>query len=420
MTKPVRGGLSPLPLTQPLTHAGVGREKLSQVNELERLVADVFALAPLRELSNEDPRLPAGLAAYHRLQSMGYDPQAIRGAADLGAAVRQLRSSGFAQTSEEMRQLTALTQTGANRTRVGVIDGGFDDSHAAWAAQVATNTADIPGNGRDDDNNGVIDDNRVALVDTEGRQADALGRLHGTAVAGLAARGDTRIQVVPIRGLGSDRVNIQRLVAAIEYAAARGSRVVNLSCGTPDWFASRTFRDAFARHPNVLFVVAAGNHGQALGGESTSAQQLPNVIVVGSVDSDANLASSSSRGDYVTLLAPGAAQLVPTPGQNYERLSGTSFAAPRVSSLAARCLLLDPELPPQALARLLYQTSADRSRYVGDSMNGTINETEALRVAAYSGLIRRGLTPVDAAARLSMSALESSARLALVRWLHMH
>jgi subtilisin family serine protease len=103
------------------------------------------------------------------------------------------------------------------------------------------------------------------------------------------------------------------------------------------------------------------------------------------------------------------------PGAGYEAISGTSMAAPAVVSAAAKCLVLDPGLSPEAVKRLLADTSDHRDDWAGAvQAGGPINSARACQLAALTGLVRRGETPQAAAAKLGLTREDRALQLPLV------
>lgn len=193
----------------------------------------------------------------------------------------------------------------------------------------------------------------------------------------------------------------------------RGASVVNISLATsaPDDFSTGcadTLTDAnrtraadaaatqqigydliFGSHPEVLFVIAAGNNCTTIdlvapAGAALN-DSLMNVITVGSVDADRRVSAFSSYGDGVTVLAPGgfsntAGNAVWSAGafpcstlggcdSRYTSSAGTSQAAPQVTGTAALILEQHPDATPAEIIACL-TTSPNRATGVSDNLRG--------------------------------------------------
>ncbi|MCH7888300.1 MAG: S8 family serine peptidase, partial [Proteobacteria bacterium] len=129
-------------------------------------------------------------------------------------------------------------------------------------------------------------------------------------------------------------------------AAAVGARVVNLAMGSnraADWGA---FVAAVKANPHILFVVSAGNDGRDIDRRPVypAAFNLDNMIVVTSADGFGAPAPGSNWGKRtVDLLVPGERVPVIDFAGARTTASGASFAAPRVTALAARLAAAHPE-----------------------------------------------------------------------------
>ena len=167
---------------------------------------------------------------------------------------------------------------------------------------------------------------------------------HGTRTASIITREAPQTRLVPYR---YPRPDMQRMKDLISHAAAAGVRVVNMSLGSnleSQWTA---FEYAALRHPELLFVVSAGNNGRNIDLEPVYPAVLPleNMLVVSSVASDGYPADGANWGkESVDLLAPGE-QIAALNflGETVE-VSGSSYAAARVTALASRILLSTPDL----------------------------------------------------------------------------
>ena len=263
--------------------------------------------------------------------------------------------------------------TGNNEIIVGVIDSGIHFGHPDLQTNIFINPGEIPDNGIDDDDNGYIDDWHgwdftdapelayMASGDYIGQDNDPSDELHhGAHVSGIIAA-DTNndlgisgicwnTKILPIRcgfqtigGMGG-YLQDDDAAAGIIYAADMGASVINCSWGSPSF--SQIIADAcfYAYDKGSIIVVSSGNTGE-------SGIWYPAIfsttISVGAVDENKNLASFSTYGSQLDLVAPGI-NVLSTYSEDEDNLysaqSGTSMSAPFVSASIALLLSVEPSL----------------------------------------------------------------------------
>lgn len=241
---------------------------------------------------------------------------------------------------------------------VAVIDTGVDVSHPDLKGNLWTNPGEVAGNQIDEDKNGYADD--VHGFDFANMTGTITANFHGTHVAGtLAAAIDGKgvvgvcpaVKVMPLTFLVGprkrERGELYDAILCIDYAVAKGAKVINASWGmhsaTPDLFLGAAIERA--HKAGVLFVAAAGNEGRDNDNDSSpfwpASFDYPNVIAVMAVDQTggtkfANPAWQSNYGKTkVHLAAPGHNIWSTAPNGKYDVDSGTSMAAPHVSGALA-------------------------------------------------------------------------------------
>jgi subtilisin family serine protease len=205
--------------------------------------------------------------------------------------------------------------TGGDDVTVAVIDTGCDLHHPDLAGNIWTNPGEIPDNGIDDDGDHFVDDvHGWDFADGDNDPQDASG--HGTHVAGIIgaqgnnARGVTgmawKVRIMPVRFMDAfEEGTTADAIAAIEYALAKGVKIINCSWGSSS--CSQALRNVMA-NANALFVCAAGNNGQ----DADIAPFYPasfgeaNIISVAASDAMDQLAWFSNYGPAtVDVVAPG-------------------------------------------------------------------------------------------------------------------
>jgi hypothetical protein len=183
---------------------------------------------------------------------------------------------------------------------------------------------------------------------------------HGTRIASLLLEEAPIAKLVPYRYPRSD---MSRMRALIEDGAAHGVRVMNLSLVTTDRHQWLPFEHAARAHPEMLFVVAAGNHGRDLERQPAypAALDLANMIVVTSAGADGRLTAGVNWGPgAVDLMAPGEAVLALDFDGARRPVSGSSYPTARVSALAACLLAGHPEWSTDELKAAIFAQAQAR------------------------------------------------------------
>ncbi len=227
---------------------------------------------------------------------------------------------------------------------IGIIDTGINPDHPTFA------TARL----------------EVHTLTPGGR--DPSRTIHGTAVTALligdpASRSPGLLpaaRVVAVDAFHSEgkdeRADAFTLVAAMDLLAAKGIRVVNMSlAGPPNTALERAVAKLAERQ--IMMVSATGNVGP--NAEPAYPAAYPDVVAVTAVDRSGRVYRRAGRGEHVDLAAPGVDIWTAAARQGARPRTGTSFAAPFVTAVAAITLAADPELSAKALKERLIASSRD-------------------------------------------------------------
>jgi subtilisin family serine protease len=234
----------------------------------------------------------------------------------------------------------------------------------------------------------IVGDNYVDPTERRYGNPDVMGQdaKHGTHVAGIigATRGNSvgidgiapAVKFMPIRTVPDGDERDKDVANAIRYAVDNGAQIISMSFGKAysPYKAAVDEAVKYADAKGVLMVHAAGNDGADL--SKTKSYPTPayisggrpqNWIEVGASSwkgGDSLAASFSNYGQQqVDVFAPGVDILSTIPGNQYERDSGTSMAAPVVSGLAALLLDFYPNLTASDLKKIIMEsvTKIDQS-----------------------------------------------------------
>ncbi|MCE2928981.1 MAG: S8 family serine peptidase [Candidatus Caenarcaniphilales bacterium] len=241
---------------------------------------------------------------------------------------------------------------------VAVIDTGVDYNHEDLAANIWSNTDEIPGNGIDDDGNGYIDDvrgwdfidqaasNCAANEDCSGEDNEPMDvNSHGTHVSGIIAavknngKGVTGIapkaKIMPLRAGYSTGfsgfLKTTDILEALTYAINNDADVINMSFAGYELDVLQEVLN-LSYDLGIVAVAAAGNNSSDY---PIYPAALNSVIAVGATADGTAKSYFSNYGSWVDIVAPGSWLLSTVPNNAYGNKSGTSMASPVVAGIVA-------------------------------------------------------------------------------------
>ncbi|NQU42006.1 S8 family serine peptidase [bacterium] len=235
------------------------------------------------------------------------------------------------------------------------------------------------------------------FVDGNANVFDDLG--HGTRVAGIIGAAAGNAEGIAGVAFGcsilsldvtdpSGVITTADVASAVNWAVAHGAHVVNMSLRFSGQSQALETACQAASDAGVLLVAAAGNENQ--GDLPVYPASYDYVIGVGALADDGQTRASFSNYDglddsLVELVAPGDTVFSTIPGSQYNGTygSGTSFAAPMVSGVAALLKAKYPDQTGPAIRDHLHraaQKSATFSPYDGQGY-GVLRAQAALETA---------------------------------------
>ncbi len=203
---------------------------------------------------------------------------------------------------------------------------------------------------------------------------------HGTRTASILINEAPNIALVPYRYPRPDMTRMRQL---IEHAASHAIRIIGMPLGSnryQDWL---TFESVAAEHPQILFIVSAGNNGRDIDSEPVypAGFEHPNILVVTSANDYVRPADRTNYGKIsVDYLLP--AENIPATDYSGETalVSGSSYAVSRIAALAARILSKNTNITTEHLKAAIAsysikaKTGAHVSTgYIGDPLADTVS-----------------------------------------------
>lgn len=220
---------------------------------------------------------------------------------------------------------------------IGHIDSGVNPKHPALSESVtAFAIIDIAGHVDE------VQDPQNEAIDRGEHGTHTAGTLVGRQLATGSVGVAPEAHIVSASILEGDDLTIE-IIRAIEWAISKKVQIINLSAGVPGEVEDfRPLVERIRDEHQVLLVVAIGNDGVD---RSSSPGNYASVLSVGACDCNLAVAAFSSSAEFPRrddpivpdLLAPGVRVRSAIPGDldQYQKMTGTSQAAPHVAGLAA-------------------------------------------------------------------------------------
>jgi subtilisin family serine protease len=267
--------------------------------------------------------------------------------------------------------------TGNKKVTVAILDSGYQKNHEDLQNNLSINPQEIPDNQMDDDGNGWVDDTwGWNFIDQNNSPLDDNG--HGSFCAGIigsdwengkGTRGiNQAVNLVPVKtldflGQGSTASAIE----GIEYALSRGAQIINMSWGGTRFDPALYESIKTAIKKDVLFVAAAGNSAKNNDDSENSIYpasfDLPSLISVAAYDPRGERALFSNFGNKTVHVGAPGVEIFGVDLTGYRYRSGTSFAAPHVTGVAALMKAASPNLEAKEIKNRILKSGTPLHPY---------------------------------------------------------
>jgi hypothetical protein len=271
-----------------------------------------------------------------------------------------------------------------------------------------------------------VDGAHPELADALGETFDAVGHVdkphtHGTGMTSaivsrarlMGVAPDAKALTVHAFSTGtqqSPQATTRHIVAGLEWAMAKGARIINMSFAGPyDPMLALAMKNASAK--GAILIAAVGNAGPQSPPLYPAAD--PHVIGVTATDESDKLYKGANRGAQVAVASPGVDVIVAAPAEAYQLTTGTSVAAAHVSGVVALMLEKHPDVDAQTVLEVL---TASATRIGANKRNEELGWGLIDPLAALAELEARladtkvaGNTPAPAAAAATPASARSPA-----------
>lgn len=240
----------------------------------------------------------------------------------------------------EAKRAWSITK-GSSSVKVGVIDTGINRTNTDLTA------------------------NTGSVLSMNFTTQTSLGYWHGTHVAGIIGANTNNssgiagvcwnVSLIDLRVSNASSVPYDNIVDAITYATEYDIPIINLSISSDT--GKDTFYTAISNYDGLI-IASAGNNGSSTL-KYPAAYNFDNLLIVAATDSTDTLWEDSNYNSTgVDVAAPGVGiySTHDISGTTFEASSGTSFATPYVTGIAALMLSVNPNLTAVEIKEIIMET----------------------------------------------------------------
>lgn len=309
--------------------------------------------------------------------------------------------------------------TGSKQVRVAIVDDACRITHPDLIGNIYRNLGEVLGDSIDNDGNGYIDDfvgwdaadndnNPNAPLNPPAIWGE-MAFTHGTHCAGLAgavtnnttgiASISHNVSIIPVKTVRNGSflpLAIETPAEGVDYAITAGAHIVSMSFGgAAAGFATLEILINYGDSIGVTFVAAAGNDGNQ---NINYPAGFEKVISVGATTVTDEKASFSQYGDWIDVMAPGAAMYSTLAWSSpYGPMDGTSMACPLTAGALALMKSYRFASTPAELKSCLLQgcdnIDSVNAQYIGLMGAGRINVFHSLLCLSQLENVNEVITP---------------------------
>lgn len=305
------------------------------------------------EITNELPMVTATMSP-NDMNDLEKDPNILTVEKDQIISIQQQRTDwGIEKINTQPSWHSNLTGKGV---KVAVIDSGIDLNHQDLDVAGGESFVSYTSSYHDDNGHGT----HVAGI------IGALNNTFGT--VGVAYDASVyAVKVLDSEGLGY----LSDIITGINWAIENDMDMINLSLGSNQHSEALKYVVDKAYQHGILVVSSSGNFGGSMSIDNVGyPARYESVIAVGAIDTNLNLADFSSTGKALEVVAPGVDILSTYSGNQYNKISGTSMAAPYVTGNLALLKQANPTATVKDLRTLLQKNALDLGHLGRDTLYG--------------------------------------------------